>query len=134
VRKAALLPGLRVRVGRGTGGLAIARGLDGIERFSTIASDTWRFELEASWQLDRLVFDLNELRLAREAQRVATRREQLMTEIARLYFARRRLQVDALLDPSAPQSLALDRTLAVDELTAILDGLTGNRLSGRAER
>jgi hypothetical protein len=134
VRKATLLPALRVRIGRGLGGLAITRGTNGIERLSTVDSDTWRFEIEATWHLDRLLFDSNELRLSREAQRVATRREQLATEVARVYFARRRLQVDSMLDTAAPQTLELDRTLAIEELTAILDGLTGNRLSRGGQR
>lgn len=129
VRTAALMPSLRARVGRGLTGEAITRGLDGIDRISTLQTDGWRFDVEAIWALDRLVFDPSELRLSREAQRLAARREQLLSEIAQLYFARRRLQVDALLDVSAQHDTALDRALAIDELTAILDGLTGGRLS-----
>jgi hypothetical protein len=78
-----------------------------------------------------LVFDPSELRLSRESQRLAMRREELMAEVARLYFARRRMQVDELLDPGAAREVALDRALAIDELTAVLDGLTGGRLSRR---
>lgn len=131
VRKAALLPSLRVQVGRGVGGLEVTHGLDGVDRFSTVDTDAWRFDVQATWTLDRLVFDPSELRLSREAQRVATRREQLSAEVARLYFVRRRLQVDTLLDPGAGREVALDRALAIDEVTAILDGLTGGRLSGQ---
>ena len=60
-------------------------------------TDDWRFDVEATWQLDRLVFDRNELRASREAQRLAGHREELLTRVAQLYYARRRLQVDALL-------------------------------------
>jgi len=42
--------------------------------------------------------------------------------------ARRRLQVDAVLQPDAPA--AVDRALEIEELTAVLDGLTNNALSG----
>jgi hypothetical protein len=129
-RGAAALPVLRARVGRGGGGVAITHGLDGIDRFSTVDSDTWRFEVEATWSLDRLVFDPEEVRVTRESQRVASRREQLLTEVAQLYYARRRLQIDQLLDPSARADVALDRALGIDELTAVLDGLTGGALTG----
>jgi hypothetical protein len=122
-RKAALLPSLRVTVGRGYG--EIVRDTTGEPVFTT--NDTWRFELQATWQLDRLVFDRNELRVSREAQRVAARREELLTRVAQLYFARRRLQLDAALQPDAPT--AAERALEIEELTAVLDGLTDGALS-----
>jgi hypothetical protein len=128
-RVAALLPGFRARVGRGIGGVAYTRGADGLDHFSTVESDAWRFELEASWALDRLVFDPDEMRISREAQRVAARREQLLTEIAQLYYTRRRLQVDQLLDSGGRAELILDRQLAIEELTAVLDGLTDGALT-----
>jgi hypothetical protein len=127
-RVAAALPVFKARVGRGAGGLAVTHGLDGVDRFSTVESDTWRFDLEATWSLDRLVFDPEEVRVSRETQRVAARREQLLTEVAQLYYARRRLQVDELLDPAARPEVAMDRALAIEELSAVLDGLTGGAL------
>src|SRR5258706_9855273 len=42
VRKAALLPGLHVRVGRGLGAVVVSRDLDGLERYTTTANDAWR--------------------------------------------------------------------------------------------
>ncbi len=121
--KAALLPSLRVTVGRGYGELM--RDSNGEPYY--LATDTWRFEVQATWQLDRLVFDRNELRVSREAQRVGARREELLTRVAQLYFERRRLQIDAELQPNAEG--ALERSLAIEELTAVLDGLTGGALT-----
>jgi hypothetical protein len=95
----------------------------------TSASDAWHFEIEAAFSLDRLIFEPNELRLSREAQRIAAHRQALVAEVARLYFARRRLQIAALLDGDAGRPQPLERTLEIDELTAILDGLTGGLLS-----
>jgi hypothetical protein len=124
-RTAAALPVLKARVGRGSTGVAITHGVDGLAAFSTVENDAWHFDLEATWSLDRLVFDPNEVRVSREAQRLGLHREELVTQVAQLYFARRRLQVDQLLDPEARLEQQLDRALAIDELTAILDGLTG---------
>jgi hypothetical protein len=127
--KAALLPSLRVTVGRGYGELV--RDTTGQPIFTT--NDSWRFEVQATWQLDRLVFDRNELRVSREAQRVGARREELLTRVAQLYFARRRLQMDEAAQPNA--SGAADRALEIEELTAVLDGLTDGALSaGRTSR
>jgi hypothetical protein len=128
-RAAAALPVLKARLGRGAGGVLITHGLDGSSQFSTVDSDTWRFDFEATWSLDRLIFDPAEVRVSREAQRLAAHREQLLTEVAQLYYARRRLQVDQLLDPGARAETALDRALAIEELTATLDGLTGGALA-----
>jgi len=127
--KAALLPSLRVSMGRGYGELV--RDTTGQPIFTS--NDTWRFEVQATWQLDRLVFDRNELRVSREAQRVGARREELLTRVAQLYFARRRLQVDEATQPDA--SGAAGRALDIEELTAVLDGLTDGALSaGRSSR
>lgn len=117
VNRAALLPTLRARVGRGVFGLQLG----------SPSSDSWRFEIESTWQLDRLVFDRNELGLGRETARLAARRELIETEVAQLYFQRRRLQLDAIARPDDPE--AAERVLAIDELTAILDGLTDGALT-----
>ncbi len=123
VRKAAILPVLKLRAGHGTYGVTLASGTSYVP-----ANETWRLEAEATWSLDRLVFDRNELGLSRESQRLAARREQLLTEVAQLYYARRRLQVEAVTTPGS-EADALDRQLGIDELTAVLDGLTDGALS-----
>ncbi|HEX9100771.1 MAG TPA: hypothetical protein VF997_01140 [Polyangia bacterium] len=121
--KAALLPTTRVRVGRGL--VELTRDTMSAPVYSM--TNDWTIAVEATWSLDRLVFDRNELRVSREAQRLAGHREELLTRVAQLYYARRRLQVDALLQPDAPA--AVDRALEIEELTAVLDGLTDNALT-----
>lgn len=123
--KAAIMPSMRVRVGRGL--IELAR--DTVSTTMPLYTNTndWTFEVEATWSLDRLVFDRNELRASREAQRLASHREELLTRVAQLYYARRRMQVDAVLQPDAPA--AVDRALEIEELTAVLDGLTDNALT-----
>jgi hypothetical protein len=120
---AALLPTVHTRIGRGLGELT----RDSNDRLIMTTSDSWRVEVEATWSLDRLVFDRNELRASREGQRLSVHREELLTRVADLYYARRRLQVDAVLAPDAPG--AVDRALEIEELTAVLDGLTDGALT-----
>lgn len=119
VNAAAILPTFRARAGRGAINLSV-RGLDTY----LDSSDAWRFDFEATWSLDRLVFDRSEIGISRESQRIAQRREQLLTHVAELYFQRRRLQLEA-----AEAGETAERRLAIDELTAILDGLTGGAMS-----
>ena len=123
--KAAIMPSMRVRVGRGLIELARDTATTTMPLYSN--TNDWTFEVEATWALDRLVFDRNELRASREAQRLAGHREELLTRVAQLYYARRRMQVDAVLQPDAPA--AVDRALEIEELTAVLDGLTDNALT-----
>lgn len=125
VRRAPLLPSVRARVAHGPYGFSASdygygAGWNG-----------WRVDLEASWSLDKLVFNHDELALGRESQRLASRREALLTEVAQLYFERRRLQVDGITAPGS-EAEQLERRLAIDELTAVLDGLTGGALSRRS--
>ena len=122
--KAALLPNMRIRVGRGL--IELTHDPAAAATLYSTTSD-WSVAVEASWSLDRLVFDRNEIWAGREAQRLAAHREELLTRVAQLYFARRRLQVDAVLQPGA--AAAVDRALEIEELTAVLDGLTDNALT-----
>jgi len=134
VRVAALAPSLTVRVGRGGTEVRAETSLDGSERYTINQGDAWRFEVGATWQLDRLVFDREELRLGRESQRLAARRELLLTEVAQLYFERKRLILAFRTHPPADEAARAEASLRIDELTAILDGLTDGALSaGKGE-
>jgi hypothetical protein len=125
VRAAAAMPSMKVRVGHGAYGYVSPYGstVDGAP-----TAESWRVEAEVGWSLDRLIFDRDEIGLARESQRLAARRELLLTEVAQLYFARRRLQVEAT-SPPADEATQVERQLAIDELTAVLDGLTDGALT-----
>ncbi len=125
IRRAAWAPQLRVSGGRGTGGNQIIHGLNGLDELASTQSNSWRYEATLTWTLERLVFDPNELRVSREAQRVALHREALTTQVAQLYFARRRL-VNQLATAAVEDEI--DAELAIDEITAILSGLTGLEL------
>ncbi len=131
IRRAAWAPQLKIAGGRGFGGSEIIHGLNGLDEFASVQSDAWRYEATLTWTFDRLVFDPNELRLSREGQRIALHREALTTQIAQLYYARQRLIHDRELHRADDQS---DQELAIDELTAILSGLTGIDLSSSGLR
>jgi hypothetical protein len=123
-RGAAALPQLRIRVGRGESGYL--RGLDGVDRYTSFASDSWHFDLEAGWSLDRLLFDREEIAASRETQRLGMRREQLVWQVTQLYFALARAQIELADADAADRDV---RSLEVAELAAQLDGLTGGALT-----
>lgn len=151
MRAAALLPQLRVRVGRGTGQILTTSEYDGTARLSVGDRDAWQIDLSAAWSLDRLAYHSDELRLVREFERVAVHRERLLRQVAELYTERRRLR-EAMararaapaaaaptgpISTSGPAPLALpappppgsdDLSLRYAALTATLDALTGGAL------
>lgn len=85
--------------------------------------------LRVRWDLDRLIFDPNELRAARAAVDMAQVREQVLVRVTQLYFER----LDHLLELelAAPSDLREHLTieLRIRELEAILGGLTGLRFT-----
>jgi len=91
-------------------------------RFARDFSD-YGFEVEARWEFDRLVFNPDELAVAREAGRISGQREQLISTVVELYFGRQLLLLESKQQSSTYQK-NMDK-LKIDELTARLDGITG---------
>jgi hypothetical protein len=110
-RWAGLVPWISVRAGR---------NLDWSDEDPVVVDHGEVLEVRATWRLDRLVFDTSESRaVALEAGRTRARRE-LTREVIHLYFRRQRLRADPAADP-----------LELEEVTAVLDELTGGRLTRR---
>jgi hypothetical protein len=133
VGKAASLPTLRLRLERGVGQYLWLTALESYDQTKTRSGDDWVYEVGLTWRLDRLIFDVDELRAGREARRLAALRNEIQAQVIRLYFERRRLQVEELLDRADDLGAALRRGLRIRELGAMLDVLTGGRL-GRGGR
>jgi len=88
-----------------------------------------RFLVRAEWDLSELVMSSDRIRIINEAQDVVKLRDKLLTQVTRLYFERRRLQVEMLLNPREDLSGQVDDKLRLLELTAGIDAATGGKLS-----
>lgn len=88
-----------------------------------------RLKVFAEWDLSRLIFDQDEYNAAKELSKIVTRREDLLTTINKLYFARRQLQAMTLLTPANSAQKALKQEIQLAGLTADLDALTGGWFS-----
>jgi competence ComEA-like helix-hairpin-helix protein len=87
------------------------------------------FSVWASWDLDKIVMSSEQIRVINEAQDIVKLREKLLGEVTQLYFERRRLQVDVLLNPKSDLVGQVRDELRLRELTANIDAYTGGRFS-----
>ena len=86
--------------------------------------DAWNVRGKLTWNLPLLVFNAEELDVAS----LAGLMEGLLKESTRLYFMRRRLQVDMILSPPTNQASLLSKQLRLEELTGLLDAMTGDMI------
>jgi hypothetical protein len=85
--------------------------------------------VRAQWDLDRLVFNPDELRVANQTVDLVRLRESVMDQATKLYFERRRLQVENDLAPAADIAGRVRKELRLQELVADIDALTGGFFS-----
>ena len=81
----------------------------------------WNVRGKATLNLPRLIFNPEELDVASLAGLV----EGILKESTRLYYMRKRLQVDMVLKPPTDQATLISKRLRIEELTAMLDAMTG---------
>ena len=93
-----------------------------------VDQDQW-FTVRAQWELDKLIMSSEQIRVINESQDVVKLREKVLVEITRLFFERRRVQVDMLLQPESELMKQVQDELRLMELTANIDALTGGAFS-----
>ena len=85
--------------------------------------------VKLEWRLDKLVMSSEQIRVINEASKANKLRENILDEVTRLYFDRRRLQVESLLSPPSSLKDKIELELRLQEMTANLDALTGGGFS-----
>ncbi len=82
-----------------------------------------------TWELADLIWSDAQTSIDNRSKLMVQLRDDIVDEVTRLYFERRRLQVALLERPPRDQKTALKQELRLQELTAMIDGLTGGYLS-----
>jgi len=124
-----LLPALSTGVVRTVGSGALMDIYpDRADRLDLRNSLALRWEIRATWDLARLVFDSRELRISHQAAKLVAERRRMIERVASLYFERCRHLAAGDADGDG------SRALRVQELTAILDALTGGLVSLETRR
>lgn len=104
-----------------------------LEPYSTGASTDMDVDLSAKWRLDELIMSSDRIRVISETQDIVKLRDKVLEEVTRIYFDRRRLQVDMLLSPGDLKA-QLKNELRLQELTAQIDAYTGGRFSAAMKK
>jgi len=82
-----------------------------------------------TWDLANLVWNPDQTSIDARSRLMVQLRNDILDEVTRLYFERRRLQVEYAMIPVKEPSLRAERSLRIEELTAQLDALTGGYFS-----
>ncbi|MCK5799522.1 MAG: hypothetical protein KAI47_20165 [Deltaproteobacteria bacterium] len=90
-----------------------------------INGDSMGFRIQASWSLDRLVFNAEVL----DVQSLIGILDGLVREVTTIYYIRRRLQIDMLLRPPTSLATRISQRIRIEELTGLLDAMTGSFMS-----
>ncbi|MFT7579765.1 MAG: hypothetical protein ACI9MR_001431 [Myxococcota bacterium] len=91
--------------------------------------DELQLEFRAEWDLTRLVFNRDGVAASRQIERLVNQREDVLTTVNKLYYARRQAQIEMEIDPPTSVQKAIRMQLRIDGLTADLDALTGGWFS-----
>ena len=89
--------------------------------------------VKLEWRLDKLVMSSEQIRVINESGKANKLRENILDEVTRLYFDRRRLQVESLLEPPSSLQDQIELALRLQEMTANLDALTGGEFTANSQ-
>jgi len=91
--------------------------------------DTVSWDIAMSWDLGDFIWSSDQTSIDTRSKLMVELRGDIMNEVTRTYFERRRLQIDLATSPIQDSKLNLEKELRLQELTADIDGLTGGYFS-----
>ncbi len=95
-------------------------------------SKSW--DADVSWDFGDVLYSSDQTSIDSREKMMVELRNDLLSEATRIYYERRRLQIDLVFTPPASEQEQLENLLRMDELTALLDGMTDGFFSKRLER
>ncbi len=91
------------------------------------------WDVTVSWDLGDLIWNSDQTSIDSRSKLMVELREDVLDQITRLYFERRRIQLEMVSSASTEPQLFLEKQMRVEELTALIDALTGGEFSKRIE-
>ena len=85
--------------------------------------------MDLTWDLADLIWNPYQKDIDVRSKLMVQLRDDILDQVTRLYFERRRLQIDMFMAPDAGQKMRIEKELRLQELTASIDALTGGWFS-----
>ncbi len=92
--------------------------------------DLLNWDVSLSWDLGDLIWSTDQTTIDSRSKLMVELREDVLDQVTRLYFERRRLQAELAADALEP-AVRFDKELRVEELTALLDAFTGGKFTSK---
>lgn len=104
-------------------------------KYITGPEDTSKgWDADVSWDLGDMVYSSDQTSIDSREKMMVELRNDLLSEATRIYYERRRLQIELVFTPPVSEQEHLENLLRMDELTSLLDGMTDGFFSERLER
>jgi len=95
--------------------------------------DAVAWDVTMSWDMSELIWSDSQTSIDTRSRLMVQLRDDILDEVTRTYFERRRLQIEMYLAPPLDIKSRVEKELRIEELTADLDGLTGGYFSNPSE-
>ncbi|MEN8263312.1 MAG: hypothetical protein ABFR82_07610, partial [Nitrospirota bacterium] len=92
------------------------------------------WSVSLSWNLSNIVWNTSQTSIEIRSNAMVKLRDDILNELTRLYFERRRLQIEMVTAPPQDVQEKIEKELRLQELTANIDALTGSYLSKRLKQ
>lgn len=86
------------------------------------------WDLTVSWDLSDIVWSTDQTTIDSRSKLMVELRQDVLDQVTRLYFERRRVQME-LAQGSAEPQMHIEKEMRVEELTALIDAFTGGQFS-----
>lgn len=90
--------------------------------------------LGLKWDLADVIFSTEQTSIDVRSRLMVQLRDDILNEVTRLYFERRRLQLELSRAQNLNENARVEKELRLEELTALIDGLTNGYLSRHLEK
>ncbi len=109
-------------------------GTSDADRFIGGPEETDRnWSMDFRWDLGDFIWSSNQTSIDSREKLMVELRNDMLSELTRIYYERRRLQMETVYAPAPSEQEHMERLMRIEELTALLDSLTNGFLSKRLE-
>ncbi len=91
--------------------------------------DLLDWDVSLTWNLGELIWNNDQTSIDSRSKLMVELRENIVDQVTRLYFERKRLEIEARSNTSTNSRAKLDTQMRIEELTALIDGFTGGKFS-----